>query len=593
VEVREMRNAETILAVIRERGAKGLPLERVYRLLFNADLYLRAYGHIASNRGAMTPGATDETADGMSPAKIEAIIDALRHERFRWTPVRRMYIEKKGSMKKRPLGLPTWSDKLLQEVIRSILDAYYEPQFSDHSHGFRPKHGCHTALLEIDRTWRGTAWFIEGDISQCFDRLDHKVLLTILAEKIHDGRFLRLISELLRAGYLENWKLNKTLSGTPQGGIASPILANIYLDRLDKFVECTLLPEYNRGIERQRIPTYNRMKARHQRLQAGGRREEAKRLRKQIQAMPSRDPQDPNYRRLRYIRYADDWLLGFCGPRSEAEEIKARIAEFLREHLKLELSEAKTLITHARTQAARFLGYEVVVHHNTTRRTKGQRSLNGSVGLRMPRDVVKSKAAPYMRYGKPMHRMERSHDSPFSIVEQHQAEYRGLVEYYRMAYNLHRLNYLKWIMETSMTKTLARKLRISVRKVYKRFRNTLQAPDGPHKVLQVKVERPERPPLVATWGNISLAHRKGAILDDQPRQIWNKRTELEQRLVADVCELCGSDDAIEVHHVRALKDLRRRGRAIKPEWVRVMAARHRKTLVVCRTCHMNAHHGCL
>jgi hypothetical protein len=243
-----------------------------------------------------------------------------------------------------------------------------------------------------------------------------------------------------------------------------------------------------------------------------GRREEAKRLRKQIQAMPSRDPRDPNYRRLRYIRYADDWLLGFCGPRSEAEEIKARLAEFLREHLKLELSEAKTLITHGRTQAARFLGYEVMVHHNTTRRTKGQRSLNGSVGLRMPRDVVKSKAAPYMRYGKPMHRMERSHDSPFSIVEQHQAEYRGLVEYYRMAYNLHRLNYLKWIMETSMTKTLARKLRISVRKVYKRFRNTLQAPDGPHKVLQVKVERPERPPLVATWGNISLAHRKGASL---------------------------------------------------------------------------------
>jgi hypothetical protein len=259
---------------------------------------------------------------------------------------------------------------------------------------------------------------------------------------------------------------------------------------LDKFVESALLPEYNRGTERQKIPTYNRMNAKHQRLLAAGRRKEASRLSKQIQTMPSRDPQDLEYRRLRYIRYADDWLLGFCGPRSEAETIKARLAEFLREQLKLELSAAKTLITHARTQAARFLGYEIVVHHNATQRTKGQRSINGSIGLKMPRDVVKSKAAPYMRYGKPVHRMERSHDSPFSIVEQHQEEYRGLVEYYRMAYNLHRLNYLKWIMETSMTKTLARKLRISVRKVYKRFESTLQTPDGPRKVLQVKVERP-------------------------------------------------------------------------------------------------------
>src|SRR5438270_3747432 len=183
-EVREMRSADTVLGLIRERGKRGLPLERVYKLLFNSALYLRAYGRIAKNHGALTPGATLETADGMSLAKIEAIIDAVRHERYRWTPARRVYIEKKGSNKKRPLGLPSWSDKLLQEVIRSILEAYYEPQFSDLSHGFRPRHGCHTALLEIDRTWRGTAWFIEGDISQCFDRLDHKVLLTILAEKI-------------------------------------------------------------------------------------------------------------------------------------------------------------------------------------------------------------------------------------------------------------------------------------------------------------------------------------------------------------------------------------------------------------------------
>ena len=205
----------------------------------------------------MTPRATAGTVDGMSLEKIGALIDALRHERYRWTPVRRVYSEKKHSTKKRPPGVPSWSDKLLQEVLRLILEAYYEPQFSRLSHGFRPNRGCHTALAEVHR-WQGTVWFIEGDISQCFDRLDHAVLLSILREKIIDQRFLRLIEHLLKAGYLEEWKFNRTLSGSPQGGVVSPILANIYLDRLDQFVEHTLLPAGNRGARRAPDPTYVR-----------------------------------------------------------------------------------------------------------------------------------------------------------------------------------------------------------------------------------------------------------------------------------------------------------------------------------------------
>lgn len=245
-----MRDAETVLGIIRERGSKGLPLERVYRLLFNRDLFLLAYGRLYRNAGAMTPGVTNETVEGMSLAKIDAIIEALRFERYRWTPARRVYIEKPHSTKKRPLGIPTWSDKLVQEVVRLILDAYYDPQFSDHSHGFRAERGCHTALGEVYRNWSGTTWFIEGDISQCFDRLDHEVLIATLAEKVHDGRFLRLIDELLKAGYLEDWVFQRTLSGSPQGGVVSPILANIYLDRLDQWIETTLLPKHNRGEKR-------------------------------------------------------------------------------------------------------------------------------------------------------------------------------------------------------------------------------------------------------------------------------------------------------------------------------------------------------
>jgi retron-type reverse transcriptase len=179
-EVREMREAEAVLGIIRERGRKGLPLERVYRLLFNPNLYLKAYAKIYRNKGAMTPGSTGETADGMSLTRIEAIIDAPRHEPYRWSPARRVYIEKKDSNKTRPLGLAAWSDKLLQEVVRLVLEAYYEPRFSDRSHGFRPGRGCHTALKEIQRGWTGTVWLVEGDISDCFGSLDHEILLSIL-----------------------------------------------------------------------------------------------------------------------------------------------------------------------------------------------------------------------------------------------------------------------------------------------------------------------------------------------------------------------------------------------------------------------------
>ena len=245
-----MQNAETVLDVIGKRGARGLPVERLYRQMFNPQLYLMAYGKLYSNAGAMTPGVTGETVDGMSLAKIEAIIGALRAERYRWRPVKRIYIPKKNG-KQRPLGLPTWSDKLVAEVVRLLLEAYYEPRFSGRSHGFRPGRGCHTALSEIVEVWKGTHWFIEGDISDCFGSLDHDLMVGILAEKIHDGRFLRLISHMLKAGYLEDWRWNATLSGCPQGGIASPVLSNIYLDRLDQYVEQRLLPEYNSGRRRR------------------------------------------------------------------------------------------------------------------------------------------------------------------------------------------------------------------------------------------------------------------------------------------------------------------------------------------------------
>ena len=215
-----MQDAGTVLAVLRERGRKGLPCEQLYRQMFSKSLYLLAYGNISSNQGAMTPGACDETADGMSEGKIEEIIELMRAERYRFGPARRIYIPKKNG-KLRPLGLPSWPDKLVGEVIRLLLEAIWEPCFSGRSHGFRKGRGCHTALREVQSTWTGTAWFIEGDISDCFGSIDHEILMGILAERIRDNRFLRLIRNMLKAGYLEDWQYHDTLSGTPQGGGAT------------------------------------------------------------------------------------------------------------------------------------------------------------------------------------------------------------------------------------------------------------------------------------------------------------------------------------------------------------------------------------
>jgi group II intron reverse transcriptase/maturase len=379
-----MQTAEVVLGVLRDRGRRGLPCDELYRQLWNKGLYLLAYGNLYGNSGAMTPGACGETADGMSEAKIGAIIEAMRHERYRFAPVRRVFIPKKNG-KMRPLGLPSWSDKLVGEVVRLLLEAYYEPQFSDRSHGFRKKRGCHTALREVENTWTGAVWFIEGDITDCFGKIDHDILIGILAEHIHDNRFLRLIRNMLKAGYLDDWVYHETLSGTPQGGVLSPLLSNIYLNKLDQHVERELIPRYTRGEQRKRNPEYRRIEARRTRARQRGDRAAVRELARQMRALPSKDPADPEYRRLRYCRYADDHLLGFIGPKAEAEQVKAELARFLREELKLELNADKILITHARTRAARFLGYEIIVQHADTKFTRGRRQGHFKIAKRYRR----------------------------------------------------------------------------------------------------------------------------------------------------------------------------------------------------------------
>ena len=580
-----MQNAKTVLDVLRDRGRRGLPLNELYRQLFNPQLYLLAYGRIYSNQGAMTPGPDEETADGMSAGKIGRIIDAVRHERYRFKPVRRVRIPKKNSSKTRPLGLPSWSDKLVGEVIRLLLEAYYEPAFSDRSHGFRPRRGCHTALREVADTWTGTTWFIEGDITDCFGSLDHEIMVRILAEKIHDNRFLRLIRQMLQAGYLEDWVWNATLSGAPQGGVVSPVLSNIYLHRLDEFVETVLIPEYTRGERRASNPAYFRMRSAARRARARGDHATARELRARQRSLPSSDPDDLGYRRLRYARYADDTLLGFTGPKAEAEQIRTRLAQFLHDDLKLELNAAKTLVTHARTGAASFLGYEITVQHSKTRPR-----VNGTIGLRVPRAVIKAKCAPYLKRGKPERRTELlNFDDPL-IISTYGAEYRGIVQFYLLAGDVWRLNRLEWVAKTSLLKTLAAKHRSRVTPMARKYQAKVDTPYGKRACFEAVVERAGRKPLVARFGGIPLKRQNKAVLTDRKPVPATTGSELVTRLCAGRCEWCEQRADVEVHQVRKLADLARPGRP-QPAWAQLMATMRRKTLVVCTSCHQAIHTG--
>lgn len=584
-----MQSAQAYLEVVSQRGERRLELRRVYRNLRNRELFLLAYGKLYANKGALTPGTNPEdTVDAMSLERIDRMIAELKTGTYRWDPSRRMYIPK-GNGKYRPLGIPGWEDKLLQEVIRMVLSAYYEPQFSTMSHGFRPGRGCHTALNAIRRQWAGTKWFIEGDIRQCFDEIDHDKLLSIIGRNIKDERLLKLLRQMLKAGYMDNWRFHRTYSGAPQGGVLSPLLSNIFLNELDRFVEEDLIPEYTRGTSRRNNSAYAHIQSLMAKAQRHQDRAWHKELAKELRTMPSKDVNDPKFRRLKYVRYADDFLLGFIGPRSEAENIKRRIGRFLAE-IGLTLSEEKTVITHATKGRARFLGYDIHVARADTRYHKGKRTANGKVMLTVPYDVRQAWVKRYMKRGKPQKRPALLHLSAYDIVMSYQLEFQGLVNYYKLAYNVSTLHQVKGVFQMSLVDTLACKHDRTRRWVYRNFYR--RQPNG-YKAIEVTVPREGKRPLIARFGGQPIRRDLTAVIQDSKARPMIGTTEIVRRLSADKCELCGSKEGINVHHIRRLKDLQRRyaGKRQPPNWVKQMIALRRKTLVVCKTCHHAIHAG--
>lgn len=592
-----MQTTENIICVMQTLGSKGEPLTRIYRQLYNENLYISAYSRLYANKGALTPGVTNETVDGMNLTKIRAIIAKLRRETYRWTPVRRHYIQRKdGNM--RPLGLPTWSDKLLEEVIRIILEAYYEPIFSIHSHGYRQHRGCHTALQEIATRWTGMVWFIEGDIKGCFDHINHDVLMAILEKRIRDKRLLRLLRYRLESGIMEDWQYHRTYSGTPQGGVLSPLLANIYLHELDTFIEEILIPQWNKGEKRTHNRTYVSIRSKINTAKRHNDHQAAKEWTKALRQTPSQDMFDPTFRRLKYVRYADDFLLGFIGSKVEAQEILAQIEIFLEQTLCFQMSKSKSKVTHAKSDYARFLGFDIGVYGNVvdkiTQNHRGKRrSANGRIILRLPANYVEKRCREWQKNGKPRINGLAIAYSVEESFTRYQTQFRGIVNYYQYAVDVHELARLKYAMEQSLVHSLSAKLKISVSKIYRKYRARITVNEQTHKVLQSVVRNENGRELTFTWGGIPLKRRRtfNLPLQDQIAYGYQGRNELVARMMATKCELCGKETKeLEGHHVKKLADLPKKWRKGRiPQWASTMIARRRKTLFVCKPCHGRIH----
>lgn len=599
-----MRSPERVLNSLNEHSKdSSYKFERLYRILFNEELFYVAYQKIASNGGSTTKGSDGRSIDEMSLARIETLIASLKDESYQPHPSRRVHIPKKNG-KTRPLGIPAFEDKLVQEVVRMILEAIYEGHFETTSHGFRPKRSCHTAILHIQKTFSGAKWFIEGDIKGFFDNIDHDVLVGILRERISDDRFIRLIRKFLKAGYVEDWTFHNTYSGMPQGGIVSPILANIYLDKLDKYVK-EYIRHFDMGTKRrpgkesndlanERKRTVRKLKKIKDGTEKAALVARLKAIEQERAAFPSGDEMDGSYRRLKYIRYADDFILGVIGSKEDALRIKEDIKSFLSESLALELSEEKTLITHT-GKSAKFLGYEITVTRNNHQRRDVQGRLRRTYGKRVRLNVsmatLRDKLLEYgameikLRNGKeiwkPKCRSGLIFNDDLEILDRYNRETVGFCNYYLIANNCVVLHNFRYIMEYSMYKTFAGKYRSTVRKINKKYRY--------NKLFTVKYEQ-KGAIKSRTFYKTSFKRRTTAFngsCDIEPYSIADvSRTNLTDRLKAEKCELCGATGKLIMHHVRNLKDLKG-----KESWERLMSARKRKTIALCPSCHRLRHLG--
>jgi RNA-directed DNA polymerase len=591
----------------------GKRVNGLFRLTTNPEvLWKQAYANIYSNKGAITKGVDKNTLDGFSEERVNHLIGLLARREYCPKPVRRTYIPKKNG-KLRPLGIPTGDDKLVQEVVRILLEQIYEPIFSENSHGFRPGKSCHSALRQVRNVWNGIKWIIEFDIKGFFDNINHNKMIEFLEKKIDDKRIIHIIRQMLKAGYAHDWKYNATWSGTPQGGVISPILANIYLHELDMFME-KMICQFNKGERRKNNPNHNALsrqmlavnrKLRELRLKfkegkplSDARKEllrERREIQKKMRVTNSRLHFDPEYKRLRYVRYADDFIIGVIGTRKEAESVMLQVKKYINSILLLEVSEDKTCIENA-NDGVRFLGYDIRTYTSmkTTKIAWGKgtcnrRTISGKMQLHIPSEKMFQYASKNgygnMAIFRPKSRPALIHRSDVEILMTYNAEMRGLANYYSLAQGYKAaLQRVIGLAQWSFFATLSHKHKSSIGKVARKMKLSAQAGYA----LKVNVN------------GIPKSYKLFRLKDHEPPKIHSStvdtpldttrftmtRSELVRRLNANTCEYCGKIGGyMEVHHIKALKDIQEK----KQLWQQMMCAMRRKTMILCIDCHNELH----
>ncbi len=605
-----MRNPIAVLKSLTEKSRDvNYKFQRLYRNLYNPEFYWLAYKNIYANKGSMTAGVDGSTMDNMSEARIEKIICSLKSGAYKPNPARREYIAKKHSKKKRPLGIPSGDDKLVQEVARMMLESIFEPNFSNRSHGFRPKRSCHTALKQIHNTFTGAHWFVEGDIEACFDSFDHHVLIDLLRRRIDDEAFIALMWKFMKAGYMEQWQYHKTYCGTPQGSGVSPILANIYLDELDKFME-GYKADYDIGDSKRRRFTHEYHVAKHKveryklkNKECWGSLEDTERklraktlksLQREMRSTTASIPQDSAYKAIQYVRYADDFIIGVIGGKEDAQHIKSDVKRFLADTLKLKMSDEKTKITHTGDRA-RFLGHDITVSRAqiAVKKKDGrtQRCHSYVVKLLVPREKWVAKLLEYKamkivlnnngkeRY-KALHRGKLINKPDIEILSAYNAEIRGLYNFYSLANDSYKIGIFANIMKYSMFKTFANKYKTNVHRIKDRFfRNgdfTVEYQTKSGKKQAVFYNKGFRRKLDAMTAEVSFLPQY---------QKYDRFNSLKNRIKLGLCELCGKkSNDIALHQVAKMKDL-----TGNTAWELLMLERRRKTLAVCPDCHSKIH----
>lgn len=605
-----MRNPIAVLKSLTEKSKTvNYRFQRLYRNLYNPEFYWLAYKNIYANKGSMTAGVDGSTMDNMSNSRIEKIICSLKSGGYKPNPARREYIAKKNSKKKRPLGIPSGDDKLVQEVVRMILESIFEPTFSERSHGFRPKRSCHTALKQIQNTFTGAHWFVEGDIKACFDSFDHHVLINLLRRRIDDEAFISLMWKFLKAGYMEQWQYHKTYCGTPQGSGISPLLANIYLDELDRFME-----EYKSRFDvgsstkRQRSHEYHAAKYKVEKYKQDSakiwdslgdaerrfRAQTLKVLQREMRSIPAAVAKDSGYRVIQYVRYADDFIIGVIGSKEDAQRIKSDVKEFLADTLKLTMSDEKTKITHTGDRA-RFLGYDITVsrEQKAIKKKDGltQRCHSYVVRLLVPREKWVAKLLEYKamkivlndngkeRY-KALHRGKLINKSDIEILSAYNAEIRGLYNFYSMANDSYKIGMFANIMKYSMFKTFANKYKTNVHRIRERFyRNS-------NFTVEYQTKSGKKQAVYYNQGFKRKLETMSAEVSLLPQYLkYDRFNSLKNRIRLGICELCGKkSDNIALHQVKRMKDL-----TGNTAWELLMLERRRKTLAVCPECHSKIH----